>query len=234
MAVNLGTRGVEAAPQPGRVLPTTPAARTGPTCGAPTARPSRTACKVWCLGNEMDGPWQIGHKTADEYGRLAGRDGQGHAAGRPDHRAGRLRQLQRTPCPRSARGRRPCCRARYDVVDYVSMHAYYEELDGDRDSFLGSAVDMDRFIEDVVATADHVRRRRPAPQADQHLVRRVERLVPAAGSQARRTCELEHGAAADRGRLLRDRRGRRRQPAHHPAAARRPGDASPAWPSWST
>ena len=27
--------------------------------------------KLWCLGNEMDGPWQIGHKTADEYGRLA-------------------------------------------------------------------------------------------------------------------------------------------------------------------
>lgn len=27
--------------------------------------------KVWCLGNEMDGPWQIGHKTMEEYGRLA-------------------------------------------------------------------------------------------------------------------------------------------------------------------
>src|SRR5213078_497631 len=27
--------------------------------------------KTWCLGNEMDGPWQLGHKTADEYGRLA-------------------------------------------------------------------------------------------------------------------------------------------------------------------
>ena len=27
--------------------------------------------KTWCLGNEMDGPWQIGHKTMDEYGRLA-------------------------------------------------------------------------------------------------------------------------------------------------------------------
>ena len=27
--------------------------------------------KLWCLGNEMDGDWQIGHKTADEYGRLA-------------------------------------------------------------------------------------------------------------------------------------------------------------------
>lgn len=27
--------------------------------------------KYWCLGNEMDGEWQIGHKTAAEYGRLA-------------------------------------------------------------------------------------------------------------------------------------------------------------------
>ena len=27
--------------------------------------------KLWCLGNEMDGPWQVGHKTAHEYGRLA-------------------------------------------------------------------------------------------------------------------------------------------------------------------
>ena len=32
---------------------------------------ARTASGMWCLGNEMDGPWQIGHKTADEYGRLA-------------------------------------------------------------------------------------------------------------------------------------------------------------------
>ncbi|HYH32163.1 MAG TPA: alpha-L-arabinofuranosidase, partial [Pseudonocardia sp.] len=27
--------------------------------------------RLWCLGNELDGPWQVGHKTADEYGRLA-------------------------------------------------------------------------------------------------------------------------------------------------------------------
>ena len=25
--------------------------------------------KVWCLGNEMDGPWQLGQKTMEEYGR---------------------------------------------------------------------------------------------------------------------------------------------------------------------
>lgn len=44
----------------------------------------------------------------------------------------------------------------YDVVDYVSCHAYYEELDGDLGSFLASAVDMDHFVNSVVATADGV------------------------------------------------------------------------------
>jgi alpha-N-arabinofuranosidase len=45
----------------------------------------------------------------------------------------------------------------YDVVDYVSMHAYYQQHGDDRDSFLASATDMDQFIDELVATADHVR-----------------------------------------------------------------------------
>src|SRR5690554_475938 len=45
----------------------------------------------------------------------------------------------------------------YEDVDYISCHAYYQERDGDLASFLASGVDMDRFIESVVATADHVR-----------------------------------------------------------------------------
>jgi len=45
----------------------------------------------------------------------------------------------------------------YEDVDYVSCHAYYEEKNGDLTSFLASAVDMDGFIESVVATADHVK-----------------------------------------------------------------------------
>jgi alpha-N-arabinofuranosidase len=45
----------------------------------------------------------------------------------------------------------------YDDVDFISCHAYYEERDGDRGSFLASAVDMDAFIEAVIATADAVK-----------------------------------------------------------------------------
>jgi alpha-L-arabinofuranosidase len=44
----------------------------------------------------------------------------------------------------------------YDQVDYVSCHAYDEELDGDHASFLASATDLDRFVDAVVATADHI------------------------------------------------------------------------------
>ena len=67
----------------------------------------------------------------------------------------------------------------YDAVDYISCHAYYEELDGDLGSFLASAVDMDHFVDSVVATADSVGARlQAAARSMKHLVRRVERLVP--------------------------------------------------------
>ncbi len=45
----------------------------------------------------------------------------------------------------------------YDEIDFISCHAYYEPVGGDYKSFLASAVNMDRFIESVVATADHVK-----------------------------------------------------------------------------
>jgi alpha-L-arabinofuranosidase len=45
----------------------------------------------------------------------------------------------------------------YDDVDFISCHSYYQERDGDRGSFLASAVDMDAFIEAVIATADSVK-----------------------------------------------------------------------------
>ena len=52
----------------------------------------------------------------------------------------------------------------WDAIDFVSLHAYYEPIDGDVDSFLASAVGMDRFIEAVIATADAVAARRRSPK----------------------------------------------------------------------
>jgi alpha-N-arabinofuranosidase len=52
----------------------------------------------------------------------------------------------------------------YEHVDYVSLHAYYEEVDGDLATFLATAVDMDHFIEAVAATADHVAAKLRSPK----------------------------------------------------------------------
>ena len=50
--------------------------------------------RLWCLGNEMDGPWQVGHKTAAEYGRLANETGKAMRLVDARDRAGRLRLLE--------------------------------------------------------------------------------------------------------------------------------------------
>lgn len=111
--------------------------------------------RMWCLGNEMDGPWQTGHKTAAEYGRLAAETGNAMRQFDPT--------LELVACGSSHRGmptfgawEQEVLRLAYDHVDWISAHAYYEPVDGDVDSFLASGVDMDRFIEAVVATADAI------------------------------------------------------------------------------
>jgi alpha-N-arabinofuranosidase len=157
LAVNLGTRGVAEALD----LLEYATHRGGTTLsdqrfanGIPVPHDIR----LWCLGNEMDGPWQTGHKTATEYGRLAAETARAMRQADP--------ALELVGCgsssssmPTFGEWEATVLEEAYDLVDYISLHAYYEEHDGDGGSFLASAVDMDHFIESVVATADHVRAR---------------------------------------------------------------------------
>jgi alpha-N-arabinofuranosidase len=112
--------------------------------------------KMWCLGNEMDGPWQLGHRSADDYGKIASQTAKAMRQIDPD--------VELVACgsssahmPTFGEWERVVLTHTYDDVDYISCHAYYEEKNGDLGSFLASAVDMDNFIESVVATADHVK-----------------------------------------------------------------------------
>jgi alpha-L-arabinofuranosidase len=110
---------------------------------------------LWCLGNEMDGPWQLGGKTAQEYGRLAAETAK--AMKLVDSRVQLvLCGSSSSSMPTFGNWEATVLEHAYDYVDYLSLHSYYDPTDGDRDSFLASAVDMDRFIEAVVATCDHV------------------------------------------------------------------------------
>jgi alpha-L-arabinofuranosidase len=123
---------------------------------AANGAPEPFAVTMWCLGNEMDGPWQLGHRNAVDYGKLASRTAKALRQMQPD--------LELVACgssnssmPTFGTWEREVLEQSYDDVDFISAHAYYEPIDGDVDSFLASAVDMDRFIEVVAATADHVK-----------------------------------------------------------------------------
>ncbi|OIV36409.1 alpha-L-arabinofuranosidase [Mangrovactinospora gilvigrisea] len=114
--------------------------------------------RVWCLGNEMDGLHQVGHKTAYEYGRLAAETAKAMRMIDPG--------LELVACgslhPRVATAfswESEVLEHSYEFIDYLAIHAYYEQRGEDRDSFLAAAIDMDRFIESIVATLDFAKAR---------------------------------------------------------------------------
>jgi alpha-N-arabinofuranosidase len=155
MAVNLGTRGVQEALDLLEYC-NVPGGTQWSDARRANGADDPYRVKMWCLGNEMDGPWQIGHKTAHEYGRLATETARAMRMVDPG--------LELVVCGSSGSGmptfgawEHTVLTEAYEQVDHVSAHAYYYEEDGDLASFLASSVDMDRFVDDVAATADAVR-----------------------------------------------------------------------------
>ncbi|MCP1110454.1 alpha-N-arabinofuranosidase [Lachnospiraceae bacterium PM6-15] len=112
--------------------------------------------KVWCLGNEMDGPWQLGQKTMEEYGRLAYETAKAMKLIDPT--------IELVSCGSSAQDmptfpkwESTTLEHTYDFVDYVSLHQYYGNRDEDSNDYLAQSNDMDDFIKTVIATCDYVK-----------------------------------------------------------------------------
>ncbi|MBL3669967.1 alpha-N-arabinofuranosidase [Streptomyces sp. M2CJ-2] len=154
MAVNLGTRGVTEALEL-QEYANHPAGTALSDLRAAHGDKDPFGIRLWCLGNEMDGPWQTGHKTAEEYGRLAAETARAMRRQDPGVELVACGSSGRS-MPTFAAWEAAVLTETYDLVDHISLHAYYEPHDGDLDSFLASAVDMESFIEETVATCDHV------------------------------------------------------------------------------
>ena len=153
-AVNLGTRGpdaarnvVEYANHPGGSFWSDQRIKNG--------AKDPLNIRLWCLGNEMDGPWQMGHKTAYEYGRTANEAAKMMkwvdpsievvACGSASHNMptyGSWEYEMLDQC--------------YENVDYVSLHRYYGNPTNDTPDFLARSMDLDDFIREVVAICDAV------------------------------------------------------------------------------
>ncbi len=160
MAVNLGTRGPEEARNlveycnfPGGTYYSDMRRQNG------FAEPF--GIKVWCLGNEMDGSWQMGAKTATEYGRVAAEAAKLMKWTDPS--------IELVACGSSNVGmcgewELEVLRHVYDHVDYLSLHNYYGNPAGDTPGFLAVSLEMDRFITTVCAIADTVKKLKNSPK----------------------------------------------------------------------
>ena len=158
LAVNLGTRGADAARNmveycnhPGGTAFSDLRRKHG------WERPHDV--KFWCLGNEMDGPWQMESKTAEEYGRVA------------TESAKMMRWIDRgielAACGSSGRNmptfgswEDTVLEHTFDHVEFISLHTYLNNYAGDTEAFLACPDLMDSFIDEVVAIADAVAARR--------------------------------------------------------------------------
>ena len=190
--------------------------------------------RYWCLGNEMDGPWQIGQMQAREYGRKA-RDV-----------AKQMRVIdagvQLIACGSSGTGMptylvwdREVLEECYDQVDGISLHAYYgntRALTGNGTArYLAMNLDMDRQIREIAAVCDYVQAIRRSSKRlwlsfDEWNVWYRARSGPATDGRPRRRAETARGGLQPRGRATRRRvrqhaaPERRARPRRLPRAAR--------------
>ncbi len=111
----------------------------------------------WCLGNEMDGPWQIGHVDAKSYGSIA-------------QRCAKLfrdidSRVKLAACG-SAGSRLPTfgewdetvAEICYDYIDYISVHTYFDnkcKTETDTQEYLASSIDFEKQINSVIAACDY-------------------------------------------------------------------------------
>lgn len=155
LAVNLGSRGLDAARafveyvnHPGGTYWSDLRARNG--------RKDPWDCRLWCLGNEMDGPWQVGHKTAEEYGHLANETAKALRGLDPT--------LELVVCgsshsnmPTYPQWEATVLEATYDQVDYISLHMYFENYEKDTREYLALPAKLDRYIGTVAGVIDYVK-----------------------------------------------------------------------------
>jgi len=112
--------------------------------------------KLWCLGNEMDGPWQIGHKTADEYGRLA------HETAKALRSFDKSLELvvcgsSNAKMPTYPEWEATVLDHTYNEVDYISLHMYFDNEANDTPNYLAMSEKLDAYIMSVSGVIDYIK-----------------------------------------------------------------------------
>ena len=115
--------------------------------------------KLWCLGNEMDGDWQMGHKTAVEYGRIANETAKIMKYMDPSVElvlCGSSNSYMKT----FGEYEKTALDLSYDKVDYISLHQYFNNSDNDSKNFLAKSMELEEYIKTVICICDFIKGKR--------------------------------------------------------------------------
>ncbi len=160
MAINLGSRGIEDA----RNLLEYCNDNSGAAWGDLRKQhgyPEPFNIRMWCLGNEMDGPWQVGHKTAYEYGRLANETAKTYrkfdedleliVCGSSNDKMATYPEWEAEVLDQS-----------YESVDYISLHKYWNNYPKDTLNYLASHYELDEYIGTVRSVIQYIKAKKRA------------------------------------------------------------------------
>jgi alpha-N-arabinofuranosidase len=158
LAVNLGSRGLDAARNFVEYV-NHPGGSYWSDLRRKNGRDEPWNVKLWCLGNEMDGPWQVGHKSAEEYGHLANETAKAIRAFD--------KSLELVVCgsshshmPTYPQWEATVLEHTYDQIDYISLHMYFANHDKKTSDFLALNKRLDDYIMTVSGVIDYVKAKR--------------------------------------------------------------------------
>jgi|TARA_B110000971_G_scaffold56423_1_gene57450 alpha-N-arabinofuranosidase len=117
--------------------------------------------KMWCLGNEMDGPWQIGHMEAKEYGRLADETSKAvKAFGNGIETV--VCGSSNDQMPTYPDWERQVLEECYENVDYISLHKYFGNSSHDTLNYFAKIEETGRYIQSIGSVIDYVKAKKRA------------------------------------------------------------------------
>lgn len=156
--------------------------------------------KYWCLGNEMDGIWQVGHKSAEEYSSLAAQTGRAMKMLDPD--------ISIIACGSSKSDMKTfpdwdmtVLDQMYEIIDYLSVHQYYGGQNKGSYEFLAQSIDFDNYINTIRSAIQITKQRKhsnhevyisldewgvwakPAFSVDQEVAENPWQIAPAISEQ---------------------------------------------------
>ncbi|MCB8925868.1 MAG: alpha-N-arabinofuranosidase [Ardenticatenaceae bacterium] len=115
--------------------------------------------RYWCVGNEMDGPWQIGHLDAAAYGNKALEAAKMMKWQDPSIKTV-LCGSSNDQMPTYPDWDRTALEIAWEHMDYHSMHYYAGNRDNDTASYLASALGFESFVDTLDGTLRYVKAKR--------------------------------------------------------------------------